>query len=673
MDNVQSSDFLGKEKISKLMVKFCIPCVLSLLVAALYNIVDQIFVGNSELSTLGNAATGVVFPIFIIAQGFAWYFGDGSAAYINIHQGKGDTGKIHKCVGTGMTLTVIVSVVLLAIFYPLKTQILTLFGASENSIGYAVEYFNIILGFFPIYMLSNMINAVVRADGSPSWSMLSMLAGAVVNIILDPIFIFACKWGMSGAAWATVIGQCVSFVISIVYLFRTKTFKLTLKSLIPDFKTYGEAFKLGLSSLITQMTIVVISLVCNIMLAKYGSMSKYGADIPIAVIGIESKVFTVVINIVVGIVLGCQPIIGYNMGARNFGRIKKLYRSILLCTVVVGAIATILFEAAPDAVVGMFGKPTNIPNPDDYWEFARKTFRIFLALVIFTCTIKMSSIFFQAVGKPVFAVLTSLIRDIICFVPLICVLPIFYGVNGILVSAPIADLLAMLVTAGLTVAFFIGIKKMAAKSSATNGQDSTVIKPSKEGVIITIARQHGSSGKQIGKIVAEKLGIPFYYKEMTALAAQESGLDKEFISDINANSPDVLRSLYLSCEVVQQAITAQDKIIRKIADNGSCVIVGRAADYVLRGYKDVVRIYIYAPEEYRVKRIMEVYGDSEEEAKKNLRRSDKARAAYYANISAQKWGDSKNYDLCVDSSIGVEQSADLIVSYVQAKKPSENE
>ncbi len=672
MDNVQSSDFLGKEKISKLMVKFCIPCVLSLLVAALYNIVDQIFVGNSELSTLGNAATGVVFPIFIIAQGFAWYFGDGSAAYINIHQGKGDTGKIHKCVGTGMTLTVIVSVVLLAIFYPLKTQMLTLFGASENSIGYAVEYFNIILGFFPIYMLSNMINAVVRADGSPSWSMLSMLAGAIVNIVLDPIFIFACKWGMSGAAWATVIGQCVSFVISIVYLFRTKTFKLTLKSLIPDFKTYGEAFKLGLSSLITQMTIVVISLVCNIMLAKYGSMSKYGADIPIAVIGIESKVFTVVINIVVGIVLGCQPIIGYNMGARNFGRIKKLYRSILLCTVAVGAIATILFEAAPDAVVGMFGKPTNIPNPDDYWEFARKTFRIFLALVIFTCTIKMSSIFFQAVGKPVFAVLTSLIRDIICFVPLICVLPIFYGVNGILMSAPIADLLAMFVTAGLTIAFFMSIRKIAAKSSAASGQDSTVIKPSKEGVIITIARQHGSSGKQIGKVVAEKLGIPFYYKEMTALAAQESGLDKEFISDINANSPDVLRSLYLSCEVVQQAITAQDKIIRKIADNGSCVIVGRAADYVLRNYKDVVRIYIYAPEEYRVKRIMEVYGDSEEEAKKNLRRSDKARAAYYANISAQKWGDSKNYDLCVDSSIGVEQSANLIVSYVQALNPIKN-
>ncbi len=459
MENQQSSEFLGKEKISKLMVKFCIPCVLSLLVSALYNIVDQIFVGNSELSTLGNAATGVVFPIFIIAQGFAWYFGDGSAAYINIRQGKGDTEKIHKCVGTGMTFTLIVSVILLAVFYPLKTQILTLFGASENSINYAVEYFNIILGFFPIYMLSNMINAVVRADGSPSWSMLSMLAGAIVNIILDPIFIFACKWGMAGAAWATVIGQAVSFVISIAYLFRTKTFRLKLKSFLPDFRVYGEAFKLGLSSLITQMTIVVISLVCNIMLAKYGSMSKYGADIPIAVIGIESKVFTVVINIVVGIVLGCQPIIGYNMGAKNFDRVKKLYRAILLSTVIVGLAATILFEAAPDAVVGMFGKPTNIPNPEDYWDFSRKTFRIFLALVTFTCLIKMSSIFFQAVGKPVFAVLTSLIRDIISFVPLICVLPIFLGVNGILISAPIADLLAMIVTAVLTAVFFLGIKK----------------------------------------------------------------------------------------------------------------------------------------------------------------------------------------------------------------------
>ena len=451
--------FLGTEKISKLMLKFCIPCILSLLVSALYNIIDQIFIGNSELSTLGNAATGVVFPIFIIAQAFAWWIGDGCAAYMNIHQGRGDTENTHRCVGTGMAVTLAVSVVLLAVFYPLKTKLLTLFGASENSIGYAVEYFNIILGFFPIYMLMNMINAVVRADGSPNWSMFSMLSGAIINIILDPVFIFAFHWGMAGAAWATVIGQIVSFAISIFYLFHTKTFRLKLKSFIPQLKVFGEAIKLGLSSFITQMTIVIISLVCNIMLAKYGSMSRYGADIPIAVIGIESKVFTVVINIVVGVVLGCQPIIGYNVGARNVDRVKKLYKSILLCTISVGVASTLLFELAPNAVVFMFGKPTNIPNPDDYWDFAQKTFRVFLSLVTFTCTIKMSSIFFQAVGKPVFAVLTSLIRDIVCFIPLICVMPIFAGIDGILWSAPIADLLAMAVTVGLTVAYFSKLSK----------------------------------------------------------------------------------------------------------------------------------------------------------------------------------------------------------------------
>lgn len=459
MEEQEKSNFLGCEKIPKLMLKFCIPCVLSLLVSALYNIVDQIFVGNSELSTLGNAATGVVFPIFIIAQAFAWWVGDGCAAYMNIQQGRGNNENTHKCVGTGMVVTLTLSVILLAVFYPLKTPLLTLFGASENSIDYAIEYFNIILGFFPVYMLMNMINAVVRADGSPNWSMLSMLTGAIVNIILDPAFIFACHWGMAGAAWATVIGQVVSFAISLVYLFRTKTFKLTIKSFIPEFKIFSGAIKLGLSSFITQMTIVAISLVCNIMLAKYGSMSHYGADIPIAVIGIESKVFTVVINVVVGIVLGCQPIISYNIGAKNTERVKKLYKSILICTLAVGIVATLLFELAPNAVVVMFGKPKNIPNPDDYWDFATKTFRIFLALIIFTCTIKMSSIFFQAVGKPVFAVLTSLIRDIICFIPLICVMPVFMGIDGILLSAPIADLIAMAVTAVLTVVYFVKLRK----------------------------------------------------------------------------------------------------------------------------------------------------------------------------------------------------------------------
>lgn len=658
----ENGNFLGTEKISKLMIKFSVPCVLSLLVSALYNIVDQIFIGNSELSALGNAATGVVFPIFIIVQAFAWCFGDGCAAYLNICQGRSDSQNAHKSIGTGITLTFICGVVLMAIFYPLKTQILTLFGASENSIGYAVEYFNLILAFFPIFMLSNMMNAIIRADGTPAWSMASMLAGAVTNIILDPVFIFGAKWGMKGAALATVIGQTVSFAVTFIYFFRTKTFKLKPKSFIPDMKSFAPALQLGTSSFITQMTIVIISLVCNIMLAKYGAMSKYGVDIPIAIIGIESKVFTVVINIVVGIVLGCQPIISYNMGAKRFDRVKELYRKILFCTVAVGLLSTALFEIAPQAVVGMFGTPTNIANPEYYWEFGALTFRIFLSLVTFTCTIKMTSIFFQAVGKPISAVVASMIRDIICFVPLIIILPMSFEIQGILYAAPCADFIAMIVAAALTVRFMSSIKKQ------TVGEESTVaLKPSKKGVIITIAREHGSSGKQIGKLVAEKLGIPFYYKEMTALAAQESGLDKEFISEINSNSPDIFHQLYLSTEVVQQAITAQDKVIRKIADNGSCVIVGRAADYVLRNYEDVVRIFIYADEDYKISRVMEVYGDDIKRAKENISRSDAARASYYKNISGLDWGERHNYELLVDSSVGAEKSASIICDYISRK------
>ena len=453
------------------MLKFSIPCVLSLLVSALYNIVDQIFIGRSELGDTGNGAAGIVFPIFIIAQAFAWWFGDGCAAFLNICQGKKDAQSGHKAIGTGLVFTIAASLVLMAIFYPLKTQILMLFGATEDGINqytgvfevgtlnYAVEYFNIILGFFPVFMAMNMMNAIIRADGSPGWSMASMLSGAITNIALDAAFIFGCKWGMAGAAWATVIGQVISFAISLFYFIRkTKTFKMTIKSLIPDFKVFANAVKLGMSSFITQMTIVIISLVCNIMLGKYGAMSDYGANIPIVLIGIESKVFTVVINIVVGIVLGCQPILGYNIGAKNFDRVKRTYLYILLCTVVVGVISTVLFEACPKAIVSIFGGPKNY-DADLYWDFATKLFRIFLMLVTFTCAIKMSSIFFQAVGKPVFAVVASLIRDLVCFVPLICILPVFYGIDGVLWAAPAADVIAMIVAAVLTIVYFNKLNK----------------------------------------------------------------------------------------------------------------------------------------------------------------------------------------------------------------------
>ena len=655
----ESNKFLGTERISKLLLKFAIPCILSLLISSLYNIVDQIFIGNSELGYLGNAATTIVYPVTIIAVAFAWCFGDGAAAFLSLCQGRKDTKDVHKTIGNGIIITFVISIIFLILGFTFMDNILYAFGASEASIGLARDYFIIILSAIPVYMIANMLNAVIRADGSPAFSMASTLSGAILNIILDPIFIFVFKLGIKGAAWATIIGQIISFIVSIAYLFRTKTFKLKLESFKINIKLFSNVIKLGVSTFITQMSIVVISLVCNIMLAKYGAISKYGADIPIAVIGIAMKVFTIVINIVVGIILGAQPILGFNYGAKKFDRVRETFKIVLTSTIIIGVIATLIFELCPQIVIRMFGTESDL-----YMEFAIMTFRIFLMLVTFTCIIKMSSIFFQAVGQPVKAGIVSLLRDIVCFVPLVIILPNFLSVEGTLWAAPIADLIGIICSSILVIVFF----KKLGKENIETKKINTILKKSHPGVIVTIARQHGSQGKYIGELVAKRLNIPYYYKEMTLIAAQESGLDKEFISNLHLNSPTVLNDLYLSTSPVQYAIQAQDRVIKEIANQGSCVIVGRAADYVLRDNKDLVRIFIYAPKDYRVSNIMKMYNDTKQDAIKNVEKSDKTRSNYYKTISGLEWGKIDNYDLCIDSSIGKEECARIICEYVNNRK-----
>jgi len=452
--NEHSPHYLGKEPLLRLMVRFSTPCVLSLLVSALYNIVDQIFIGNSRLSTLGNAATGVVFPVFVVAQAFAWCFGDGCAAYLNLCQGRRDDAAAQKAIGTGVTVSLLVSLLLMAVVYPLKQPLLRVFGASENTLPLAVEYLNVILLFLPCFILSNMMSSVIRADGRPGWAMASIVAGAAVNLILDPVFIFLCDWGMFGAALATGLGQLVSLLLCLYCFRRPRTFRLTGKSFLPDAKSFSGALKLGLSSFLTQLTVVAIIIANNTLLVKYGALSSYGVDIPIAVMSISGKVFTVVINLVVGIVLGCQPIVSYNMGAGNFRRVRRLYLTCLACTCFIGLGATAVFQLAPNAVVGLFGQPTNIPNSKDYWAYGVLVFRIFQALICATCVVKMSSLFFQAAGHSFRAVIASLIRDIFCFLPLIILLPLRWGMNGILWAAPISDAIALAVTVILTVQFF---------------------------------------------------------------------------------------------------------------------------------------------------------------------------------------------------------------------------
>ena len=662
---------LGEAKISKLLLEFSVPCVMGLLISALYNIVDQIFIGNSELGYLGNAATGISFPIICIANAFAWCVGDGAASFLSICAGRKDSQSAHKSVGTGITVSFLISVVFMLLCLVFRTHLMCLFGASDQTIGMAVEYFTIVAAFFPFYLLLNVMNSIIRADGSPSFAMAAMAVGAVINIILDPVFIFLFKWGIAGAAWATVIGQVVSFLVNAVYFFRPKSFQLTRRSFIPDLGILRTMVSLGAATFVTQIALVVVSLTCNVMLAKYGALSKFGPDIPISVFSIQTKVYTVVYSVFTGIVLGGQPIFGYNYGAQKMDRVRETHRLVIIYSIVVCLIATFLFQFFPLPLLNLFGADGGAL----YQEFGALTFRVYLSLIIFTALTKVTAVFFQSIGKSGRAVAASLVRDILFLTPLAILLPAVMemresgsGIYGILVAAPIADVAAMVVVVVLTVSFFRELKQ--SKSAPAEAAPSTVIRPSTPGTIITIAREHGSMGKQVGKLVAQKLDIPFYYKEMTALAAQESGLDREFISSINENSPSYLHDLYLSTNVIRQAVTAQERIIRKIAESGRCVIVGRAADYVLRDNEDIVRVFLHAPKEYRVGKIMEMYGDDHDAAAANVRRSDAARSAYYRSISGRNWEDPHNYDLCIDASIGKEACAELICRYLENRKKS---
>ena len=457
MDRQQEIRALGQERISKLLLKFSIPCIMGLLISAFYNIVDQIFIGNSELGYLGNAATGVSFPVICVANAFAWCIGDGAASFLSICAGRGDADRAHKCVGTGITVTTAISLVLGAICLLWARPLMVLFGASDQTVDMAVQYFQIVVSFFPFYLLMNVMNSMIRADGSPTYAMIAMLTGAVINIALDPIFIFVLKWGIAGAAWATIIGQVLSFLVCMVYFFKPKTFRLTLASFCPDARVLGQLIALGGSTFITQMSIVVLSLVSNITLAAYGALSKYGPDIPISVFSIQTKVYTVVCNIVVGIVLGGQPIFGYNYGAGNMDRVRQAYKLVLTSTLAVGITAVLIFQLWPLMVINIFGAGDAL-----YQEFAVKTFRIYLSLTMVTCMVKMTAVFLKSIR----AILASLVRDILCFTPLALILPALLeraepgtGIHGILYAAPISDAVALVAILCLTIPFFRRIKK----------------------------------------------------------------------------------------------------------------------------------------------------------------------------------------------------------------------
>lgn len=445
---MQNNEFLAKEKVGKLLLKFALPCIFSLIVSALYNIVDQIFVGNSKIGYLGNAATGVIFPITVVGWGLSLFFGDGAAAWLSVSLGEGKTEKLHRGVGNAILASFLSGCAVIFAAYMWGNDLLMLLGGTQANISLAHDYGFIIYAMMPFALVQSCLASIIRADGAPGYAMFAMVAGAVINIIGDPIAIYALDLGIKGAAYATIIGQFVSFVISVCYLFKSKTFKLKLCSFVPDFAILSKIAALGLSSFLTQLCIVATTVVNNVMFVRYGSLGKFGADIPLAAFTVIMKLFQIVLNVAIGIAAGAQPVVGYNYGAGQYGRVKALLRLILLWTGGICLFCTLLFEAFPRVFISMFGAGGGAGelNAELYMEFAVPCLRIYLMFIALTCLQKVCAIFTQSIGLAKTAAPLSFLRDILVII-CACVLPLGAGVMGVVWAAPAADALAVLITA----------------------------------------------------------------------------------------------------------------------------------------------------------------------------------------------------------------------------------
>lgn len=431
---------LQYEKIPKLLRGFAIPSITATLVSSLYNIVDQIFIGQG-VGYLGNAATNVSYPLSTICLAISLLIGIGSAARFSLYLGRKETERAAKIAGNGIILMLAAGVIYFIIGEAFLTPLLRVFGSTDEILPYAQQYSGITLLGMPFLILTNGISNLIRADSSPKYSMMCMVTGAILNTILDPIFIFVFKWGIIGAALATIIGQILSFLLALRYLWHFKTVSLTKSCFKINFRDSLRTVYMGTSSCVNQVAITVVQIVLNNSLTYYGAMSAYGEEIPLAACGIVMKTNAILLSIIVGISQGVQPIIGFNYGAGKYDRVKQAFLLAVKWNFVVSIIGFCLFQFFPRQIISIFGSGEEL-----YFEFAILFMRTFLFMVIVNGVQLLSSNFFTAIGKALKGLLLSLTRQVFFLIPLILILPLHFGIFGVLLAGPIADFIAFVVS-----------------------------------------------------------------------------------------------------------------------------------------------------------------------------------------------------------------------------------
>lgn len=459
-NNENANVFLEREPVGKLMIKYAVPLIISLLVAALYNIVDQIFIANADyLGSNGNAANNVVFPMTVIALAFTLMTGDGVCAFVSINLGARNTKRAADSVGSAAMLSATSGILIAIIYYIFRDELLTFFGGRVNdeTFNFAKEYSTYIIPGIPFYVFGQAMNPVISADGSPNYVMFSTLMGAGINIILDPLFIFGFRWGMMGAAVATIMGQIFTAFMSLIYIsHKMKAVQFSRKNLGFHPNLMKFYLPLGMCSFLSQISLVISVAAVNVMIKKYGALDPiFGqpefSQIPMAVIGIVMKFFQIVISIVVGLSASCTPITGFNMGAGRPDRVKKLFSLLLVCEFAIGFVALIIVEFFPAGIAELFGASGESIY---YADFTVKCFRIYLCMIIFACINKAAFIFIQGMGRPWISMSLSMMREIICGAGLTIIMPMFMGLDGVLWSMPASDALTFIVSVAVIIYIF---------------------------------------------------------------------------------------------------------------------------------------------------------------------------------------------------------------------------
>lgn len=645
---------LGKEKIGKLLLTFSVPCVISMLINSVYNIVDQIFIGQG-VGYLGNAATNIIFPIVIMCNAIAGLIGNGCSANFSLRLGEGKKEEAAKSVASTITITMISSILISIILYVSLNILVKAFGCTDNVFPYAIEYGKIILLGAPFMIIYTALSQIIRADGSPKYSMILLVVGAIINLILDPILIMKFNMGVKGGAIATIIGQIVSCIMALLYLRRFKSIKLNKKDFIPD-KSIIKVLSYGLSSFITQMTVLALFVFMNNIMTKYGASSKFGSDIPLSAYGIVSKLNSLFVASVLGISIGAQPIVGFNYGAGNYKRVKETLRKVLMVNFIIGIIFNLSFQLFPNFLIGLFGSGDN----KLYLEFATdclKTFLMFCALNAFEMT---TSITVQSLGNVKKSTAVSFIRQIILFIPIALILTSKIGLYGALYAGPIADVICFIAVIFIFGSEYRKLSKMDEKIEKE--ESSSKVLDSKNKIIITINREYGSGGRYVGKLLAEKLNIAFYDKELINEISKETGLSKKYIEE-NEQKKHALGSSEYNNE--DALFVAETKAIKKVARD-SCVIVGRCADYVLGNKKNTYNIFLYSSLENEVKRAVKYYGLDKSKAEKKINKINKERAKHYKYYTGRNWKDVSNYDMCLNvDELGIEHTAHVIIKMIK--------